>query len=148
MEVRSPPETVPAPASVENGPTSNLTTIYYTLAMSATPGIHRFSTHWAPNSPPKVNTERISEKVIEKVMPKGAQKPPQITPKWCLGRLQEPSSSLPEQFLQKWNFHKTQLYVYGLHMGLPPGLPFLQPAAPNSSQNACIECLQKGSPKK
>ena len=66
MEVRSPPETVPAPVSVENGPTSNLTTIYYTLAMSATPGIHRFSTHWAPNSPPKVNTERISEKVIEK----------------------------------------------------------------------------------
>ena len=58
-----------------------------------------------------------------------------------------PAASRTPFLQKKWNLHETQLYVYGLHMGLPPGLPFLQPVAPKSSQNASRECLQKGSPK-
>ena len=47
-EVRDPPATVSETVPVKNGPTSDITTIYHTLATSGIPGMHHFSTLWAP----------------------------------------------------------------------------------------------------
>ena len=68
MVVRTPPDTDLEPVPVQNGPTWNLTTIYYTLTTLAIPGIHCISNLWPPNGPPKIDTAHTYEKKLEKVL--------------------------------------------------------------------------------